>query len=189
MDNNKFGINLQLFADGEPAGAEAPTSGVTTPVEPAKDYKAEYERLALEVEKQKKLKDDYAKESANYKKQLADKMTDEEKSATARKELEEHYANLEKELNNLKLEKEVLGCGFTKEESDKLFESNFSVKAYSEILAKRIEENTKIVKATLIKETTLEKELGSGTATDQKSDFAKYEEEKAKNEVTGRVEL
>jgi len=171
-------------------GATTPTND--TPIPESKfDYESEYKKLQLELEKQKRLKDDYAKESAGYKKQLTEKMTEDEKNAQARKEFEDRMAQLEQENKTFKLEKGLLSEGFTADESNKLITSNFDGKVIMDIIKTRLEENTKSVKAGLIKATTPNDPVGNGTtnAPKGKSKFAIFQEEQEKANANKKVEL
>lgn len=187
-NNKKRFINIQLFAD-EPTGATTPEISTQ---DGGVNYEQEYKKLQLELEKQKKLKDEYAKESAGYKKQLADRMTDDEKNAQAQKEFEERMAQLESENKAYKLEKGLLSEGFTADECNKLISNNFDGKVIMDIIKARIEDNTKSVKAGLIKATTPADPLGNGTTSDpkgKKSAFALFQEEMEAQSKSGKVEL
>ena len=170
-------------------------AGATTPEISTQDggvnYEQEYKRLQLELEKQKKLKDDYAKESAGYKKQLTEKMTEDEKNAQARKEFEERMAQLEQENKTFKLERGLLAEGFTADECNKLINNNFDGKVIMDIIKTRLEENTKSVKAGLIKATTPTDPVGNGTtnAPKGKSKFALFQEEREKANSNKKVDL
>ena len=189
MKNNKERfINIQLFAD-EPTGATTPEISTQ---DGGVNYEQEYKRLQLELEKQKKLKDEYAKESAGYKKQLADRMTDDEKNVQAQKEFEEKMAQLESENKTYKLEKGLLSEGFTADECNKLISNNFEGKVIMEIIKARIEDNTKSIKAGLIKATTPADPVGNGTTSDpkgKKSGFALFQQEREEQSKNGKVEL
>ena len=184
MKNNKF--NLQLFAD-EPSGATTPQDNGTTPPTQSIDYESEYKKmvaerdaLKTEMEKQKGLKDKYATENAEYKKKELEKMSDEEKKAKELQDLIDSKTKIEAELQEMKLEKEIYAKGFTDDECAKLKKSGVSVSAiscFADILKARIEENTKNVKATLIKDTTPVEKLGKGTTENLLSDFAKFQKE------------
>ena len=185
MNKNKF--NLQLFAD-EQQGATTPTTdNGTTPPTQSIDYESEYKKmvaerdaLKTEMEKQKGLKDKYATENAEYKKKELEKMSDEEKKAKELQDLIDSKKKIETELQEMKLEKEIYAKGFTDDECAKLKKSGVSVNAiscFADILKARIEENTKNVKATLIKDTTPVEKLGKGTTENPLSDFAKFQKE------------
>lgn len=185
MNNKKF--NLQLFAD-EQQGATTPTTdNGGTPTSQSIDYESEYKKmvaerdaLKTEMEKQKGLKDKYATENAEYKKKELEKMSDEEKKAKELQDLIDSKTKIEAELQEMKLEKEIYAKGFTDDECAKLKKSGVSVNAiscFADILKARIEENTKNVKATLIKDTTPVEKLGKGTTENPLSDFAKFQKE------------
>ena len=184
--NELDAINLQFFADNE--GATTPTTdNGTTPPTQSIDYESEYKKmvaerdaLKTEMEKQKGLKDKYATENAEYKKKELEKMSDEEKKAKELQDLIDSKKKIETELQEMKLEKEIYAKGFTDDECAKLKKSGVSVNAiscFADILKARIEENTKNVKATLIKDTTPVEKLGKGTTENPLSDFAKFQKE------------
>lgn len=163
------------------------------------DYEKEFKALQ---DKYKVLNDNYLKKSdafdkvssevADFKRQQRDNMTEAQKQAEAQKELMESVKRLEAENLNYKREKEILANGFTAEECDKLMKGDMSISVFAEILKSRLEENTKSVQANLIKNSTPNAPLGNGTTTDPanaKSDFAKFQEAKAKADTFGIVEF
>lgn len=198
MKEKKF--NLQLFADEQP-GATTPTTqnNGTTPPNESIDYESEYKKmvaerdaLKTEMEKQKGLKDKYATENAEYKKKELEKMSDEEKKAKELQDLIDSKKKIETELQEMKLEKEIYAKGFTDAECDKLKKSGVPVGAiscFAEILKARIEENTKNVKATLIKDTTPNEKLGKGTTEPTMSDFAKFQKTEQAKTQSKKVEF
>ena len=166
-------------------------NGVQTPntqntQAPEKDYKHEYEKQLMEIEKLKNAISKTNSENAEYKKKELAKMSDDEKRAREYEELVEAKNKMEAEIRTMKLEKELLAEGFTVEESEKLITSNFAVKTIAEIVKAKVELAVKSAKAEGIKDTTPNSPLGNGTAKGtEKSDFAKYQETKQKtnNEV------
>ena len=77
MENNKKGfMNIQLFGD-EPTGATTPETQNTQP--PEKDYKHEYEKQLMEIEKLKNAISKTNSENAEYKRKELEKMSDDEK--------------------------------------------------------------------------------------------------------------
>lgn len=153
------------------------------------DYKSKYEQALLEIEKQKKVKDQYASENASYKKREAEKMTDEEKKAKDLQELIDSKNRIEAELKQMKLEKEVLENGFTKEECAKLIDGNFSVKDIADILKARIDANTKSIRAEILKSNTSAPMSNTTDGSNSKSDFAKHQEKVLSRNNTGEVKL
>ena len=181
--NNKF--NLQLFADDE-QGAKTPNDNGSTP--PPIDYESEYNKLLAErdsikadVDKYKKLKDQYASENAEYKKKEIAKMSDEEKKQKEFQELVDAKNKMEAELKTMKLEKDLLGNGFTSEESAKLIKANISIddmKVLSDIIKEKVDLAVKSAKAEGIKTSTPDSLMGNGTADGKsvKTGFQKYQE-------------
>lgn len=173
--------------------------GVVPTEEAAKtvDYEQEYKKAIAErdaaradAEKQKKLKDQYASESAAYKKKELEKMSDEEKKAKEYQEIVDANSKLEAQIKEYQTRDELLSNGFTKEECDTLMKGGLKIKDFAEIMTKRLEENTKSVKASMIKDTTPEAVLGSGIGSkprQEKSDFQKYQESKVR--ASNKVEL
>ena len=180
---NKMGaINYQLFADQE--GATTPTtnsdSQTQQPTTPSVDYEQEYKKQAMEIERLKNAISKTNSENAEYKRKELEKMSDEEKKAKELQDLIDSKTKIEAELQEMKLEKEIYAKGFTDDECAKLKKSGVSVSAiscFAEILKARIEENTKNVKASLIKDTTPVEKLGKGTTENPMSDFAKFQKE------------
>lgn len=163
------------------------------------DYEKEFKALQ---DKYNSLNDNYMKKSdafdkvssevADFKRQQRDNMSEAQKQAEAQKELMESVKRLEAENANFKREKEILANGFTAEECEKLMKGEMAVSVFAEILKARLEENTKSVQASLIKTTTPNAPLGNETTSDPgtaKSDFAKYQEAKAKADTSGIVEF
>jgi len=188
MENNekKGFINIQLFAENQ-EGAETPNNAGEPNAEQQIDYRAKYEEALLEIEKQKKVKDQYATENANYKKKEIEKMTDEEKKANELKELIDSKNKMEAELNQMRLEKDLLANGFTAEESEKLIKGNFAVKDIADIIKARLEASEKSIRAELIKNSTPTQPMGSGNTntTTQGS----YAEKLAKSQFEGSDKL
>ena len=187
MENNKIKkFNLQLFAEDGQEGAKG--SDV--------DYKAEYEKMVAErdsykaeAEKQKSIKDQYATENKKYKDKEKEQMSEEQKRQQEYQDLVEAKNKIETELQAIKLEKELLGEGFTSEESAELIKSNFSVKVLGKIVKAKIEEAVKSAEAELIKKTTPDSLVGDGTAKKDsgKTGFQKYQE--SKTQPKDKVEI
>lgn len=180
--NKLDAINLQFFADNE--GATTPTTNsdpqTQQPTTPSVDYEQEYKKQAMEIERLKNAISKTNSENAEYKRKELEKMSDEEKKAKELQDLIDSKTKIEAELQEMKLEKEIYAKGFTDDECAKLKKSGVSVSAiscFADILKARIEENTKNVKATLIKDTTPVEKLGKGTTENPLSDFAKFQKE------------
>ena len=180
--NELDAINLQFFADNE--GATTPTTNsdpqTQQPTTPSVDYEQEYKKQAMEIERLKNAISKTNSENAEYKRKELEKMSDEEKKAKELQDLIDSKTKIEAELQEMKLEKEIYAKGFTDDECAKLKKSGVSVSAiscFAEILKARIEENTKNVKATLIKDTTPVEKLGKGTTENPLSHFAKFQKE------------
>lgn len=147
--------------------------------QPQFDIESEYKKVLAErdsykaeAEKQKGLKDKYANENASYKKKELDKMSDDEKKAKELQDIMDENKLVKAELQQMKLEKEILASGFTAEECDKLMKGNMAVGVFAEILKARLEENTKSVKASLIKSSTPDAPLGNGSTADPNMSYA-----------------
>ena len=169
-------------------------NGVQTPdtqntQAPEKDYKHEYEKQLMEIEKLKNAISKTNSENAEYKKKELAKMSDDEKRAKEYEELVEAKNKMEAEIRTMKLEKELLSNGFNGEECQKLIKANISIDDISvltTIIKEKVDLAVKSAKAEGIKDTTPNSPLGNGTAKGtEKSDFAKYQETKTKtnNEV------
>lgn len=171
-------------------GASTPTGETQTPVE-EKNYKDEYQKAMAEVERLKNSISETNSENANFKRQLKEKMTDDEKKAEEQKEFLSRYEKLEADYKRMVLEKDLLSNGFTAEESQRLIEGNFAIKDLADIMKARVEANTKLVKATMIKDSTPDAPMGNGTTTNPntKSEFKVFQEAQNSKSVTGRVEL
>lgn len=160
------------------------------------DYEKEFKALQV---KYNSLNDNYMKKSdafdkvssevADFKRQQRDNMSEAQKQAEAQKELMESVKRLEAENANFKKEKEILANGFTTEECEKLMKGDMAVSVFAEILKTRLEENTKSVKANLIKESTPKEQIGDNSAANTESDFLKFQKEQQKKEIGGRVEF
>ena len=153
---------------------------------PEKDYKQEYEKQLLEIEKLRNAISKTNSENAEYKKKELAKMSDDEKEAKELQDLIDSNNTMKTELAQMKLEKECLANGFTAEESEKLIKGNFAVKDIAEIIKSKVDEAVKSAKAEMTKGSTSNGLLGKGTAEkgNEKSDFQKYQESKSKdNEI------
>lgn len=141
--------------------ATATTATATIPQEI--DYKALYEKATAEAEKQKGLKDQYAKENAEYKRKAQEAMTDDQKKAEAEAEREKVFNQMQEELAEIKLEKEILANGFTADESEKLKGLKIpqeAIKTIAEIITARLDKYASSLKANEIKETTPTQPMG-----------------------------
>lgn len=168
-------------------------NGVQTPdtqntQAPEKDYKHEYEKQLMEIEKLKNAISKTNSENAEYKKKELAKMSDDEKRAREYEELVEAKNKMEAEIRTMKLEKELLAEGFTVEESEKLITSNFAVKSIAEIVKSKVELAVKSAKAEGIKDTTPNSPLGKGTSDAQEKSAFQLRQE-SKNKTNNRVEL
>lgn len=178
MENNE-NKDVTTSADVTPAA-----QGTTV------DFEQECKKQALEIEKLKNAISRTNAENAEYKRKELDKMTDDEKKAKEYQDLVARSEQMAAELKMMKLEKEALENGFSKDETEKLIKGNFSLKDIAEIMNARITENTKSVTAGLMKQTTPTEPIGNTTTGGQKSnDFVAFQKKKEEKEVTGRVEL
>lgn len=159
---------------------------------PERDYKHEYEKQLMEIEKLKNAISKTNSENAEYKKKELAKMSDDEKKAKEYQDLVDSANQMKAELAQMKLEKDLLANGFTTEESEKLIKANISIgdmKVLTDIIKEKVELAVKSAKAELIKDTTPSSPLGNGTAKDsqEKTGFQKFQESqskhKAKNEI------
>lgn len=155
---------------------------------PEKDYKHEYEKQLMEIEKLKNAISKTNSENAEYKKKELAKMSDDEKKAKEHEELVNSANQMKEELAKMKLEKEFLANGFTTEETAKLIESSSSPKAIAEIIKAKVELAIKSAKAEAIKEGTTQQPMGNGTSSEGgKSPFQKFQE--SQKQKTNRVEI
>lgn len=179
-------------------------NGVQTPNELAGtqqnsvDYEKEFKAL---TEKYNSLNNDYIKksdaydkvssENADYKRKERDKLSDEQKKEQELQDLIDSKNKIEAELQQMRLEKDLLANGFTADESAKLIGGNFSVKDIAEILKTRLDAQEKSLKAELIKGTTPATPMGNGTTNGSKteSDFAIFQKKKAQKNTSGKVEF
>ena len=154
-----------------------------------KDYKQEYEKQLLEIEKLRNAISKTNSENAEYKKKELAKMSDDEKKAKELQDLIDSNNTMKTELAQMKLEKECLANGFTAEESEKLIKGNFAVKDIAEIIKSKVDEAVKSTKAEMTKGSTSNGLLGKGTAEkgNEQSDFQKRQESRQKQ--TNIVEL
>lgn len=191
MENNKEQgfINIQLLAE-DPQGASTPETQNTQA--PEKDYKHEYEKQLMEIEKLKNAISKTNSENAEYKKKELAKMTDDEKKAKEFQDLVDAKNQMEAEIKLMKLEKDLLANGFTSEESEKLIKANISIsdmKVLTDIIKEKVETAVKSAKAEGVKETTPSSPMGKGTTKDaqDKTDFQKFQESQESN--NNRVEI
>ena len=170
--------------------------GATTPETqntqaPEKDYKHEYEKQLMEIEKLKNAISKTNSENAEYKKKELAKMSDDEKRAREYEELVEAKNKMEAEIRTMKLEKDLLGNGFTSEESAKLIKANISIddiKVLTDIIKEKVDLAVKSAKAEGIKTGTPNSLMGNGTAKGEgKSAFQMYQE--SKTQPKDRVEI
>lgn len=172
-------------------GTTMPTNDTETQNTQTVNYEQEYRKQLLEIEKLKNAISKTNSENAEYKRKEAEKMTDEEKKAKELQELIDSKNKIEAELQTMKLEKDLLANGFSAEESAKLIRGNFSVKDIADIVKTRLEVQEKSLRAELIKDTTPSAPLGTGTTSGgkTKSDYALFQETKAKRSTSGKVEF
>ena len=153
-----------------------------------KDYKQEFEKQLLEIEKLKNAISKTNSENAEYKKRELAKMTDDEKKAKEYQDLMNSAEQMRAELEAMKLEKEFLKNGFTAEETTKLIEGKSAPSVIAEIVKAKVDLAIKSVKAELIKEGTTQQPMGNGTTSkDSKTGFQKFQE--SNQESTKIVEL
>ena len=168
--------------------------GATTPdtqntQAPEKDYKHEYEKQLMEIEKLKNAISKTNSENAEYKKKELAKMSDDEKKAREYEELVNSNNALAEELRAIKLEREFLGEGFTVEEYAELSKEKFSAKSIATLLKLKVDEAVKSAKAEFIKGSTPDTPMGKGTTKDaqDKTGFQKFQE--SQKQKTNRVEI
>lgn len=171
--------------------SSATTSTESTQI-PEKDYKNEYEKQLLEIEKLKNAISKTNSENAEYKRKELEKMTDDEKKAKEYQELIESNKKLEAKLREIETQNSLISAGFTKEEGDELLKANFSmsdVSVLSNIIKNKIEDAVKSAKAEGIKTSTPPSPMGKGTTKDaqDKTGFQKFQE--SQKQKTNRVEI
>lgn len=160
--------------------------GATTPdtqntQTPEKDYKHEYEKQLMEIEKLKNAISKTNSENAEYKKKELAKMSDDEKKAREYEELVKANNEMAEKIKAMELKSEFLDEGFTAEEFGKLSEEKFSAKSIATLLKSKVDEAVKSAKAEFIKGSTPDTPMGKGTADGkQESDFQKHQKEKQK---------
>lgn len=178
MDNNENGVQI-------------PNEGADTQ-QKSVDYEKEFKAL---TEKYNSLNNDYMKksdaydkvssENADYKRKERDKMSDEEKKAKELQDLIDSKNKMEAELQEIKLEREFFGNGFTTEESAKLKAYKIpieAVKAFAEIVKTRVEDAIKSVRAESIKDGTKLPMSDTTSEGKTKSNFQLRQESKKKTE-------
>lgn len=136
---------------------------------------AERDEALKEVSKQKSMKDKYASENAEYKRKAEENSTADEKKAKDFDDLVQSNEKMRAELEQMKLEKELLANGFSADESNKLIEGKFAVKDIAEIIKNRVEQAVKSANAESTKNSTARSLVGNGTAN-EKSLFQQYQE-------------
>lgn len=136
---------------------------------------AERDEALKEVSKQKSMKDKYASENAEYKRKAEESLTADEKKAKDFDDLVQSNEKMRAELEQMKLEKELLANGFSADESNKLIEGKFAVKDIAEIIKNRVEQAVKSANAESTKNSTARSLVGNGTAN-EKSLFQQYQE-------------
>lgn len=174
-------------------------NGVTTPdtqntQAPAKDYKHEYEKQLMEIEKLKNAISKTNSENAEYKKKELAKMTDDEKKAKEFQDLVDAKNQMEAEIKQMKLEKDLLANGFTTEECDKLIKANISIgdmKVLTDIIKEKVENAVKSAKAELIKNTTPSSPLGNGTQdnSQEMNGFQKFQKSQSQNKIKSEIKF
>lgn len=154
--------------------------GATTPETqntqvPEKDYKHEYEKQLMEIEKLKNAISKTNSENAEYKKKEIAKMSDDEKKAKELQDLIDSKNQMEAEIRIMKLERDLLSNGFSAEESEKLISANFSisdVKILTEIIKNKVDLAVKSAKAEAIKETTPATPMGNPISSGGSESYA-----------------
>lgn len=140
---------------------------------------AERDEALKEVSKQKSIKDKYASENAEYKRKAEENLTADEKKQKDFDDLVQSNEKMRVELQQMKLEKDLLANGFSAEESSKLINGNFAVKDIAEIVKNRVEQAVKSANAEATKNSTARSLVGNGTAN-EKSLFQQYQEKTLK---------
>lgn len=157
---------------------------------PEMDYKHEYEKQRMEIEKLKNAISKTNSENAEYKKKELAKMTDDEKKAKEYEELVNSANQMKAELEAMKLEKEFLSSGFTAEETTKLIQEKSSPKVIAEIIKNKVEIAVKSAMAEKIKEGTTQQPMGKGTTSEsEKSAFQKFQEQNKQNKVKKEIKF
>lgn len=177
--------------NNENIGATTPETQNTQP--PEKDYKHEYEKQLLEIEKLKNAISKTNSENAEYKKKEIAKMSDDEKKAKELQDLIDSKNQMEAEIRMMKLERDLLSNGFSAEESEKLISANISisdVKILTEIIKNKVDLAVKSAKAEAIKENTPTAPMGKGTADGkEQTAFQKFQEEKNQNKPKNEIKF
>ena len=172
MENNKKGwMNIQLFGDSE--DAETSQNGESqAPAQQSVNYEEEYKKQAAEIVKLKAAISKNNSDIAEYKKKAQAQMSEEDKKAAAMQEILDAKTALEAKIKEYETRDELLSNGFTKDECDTLMKGGLSIKDFAAIMSKRIEENSKSIKAGLIKETTPSMPMGSGNTNNEPQSYA-----------------
>jgi hypothetical protein len=169
--------------NNENIGATTPDTQNTQTAE--KDYKHEYEKQLLEIEKLKNAISKTNSENAEYKKKELAKMTDDEKKAKEYQDLVDSANQMKAELEQMKLEKSLLANGFTTEESEKLIKANISIsdmKVLTDIIKEKVEIAVKSARAEMIKDSTPSSPMGNGNADGKReTPFQIFQKEKNQN--------
>ncbi len=146
---------------------------------PEKDYKQEYEKQLLEIEKLKNAISKTNSENAEYKRKAEAQMSEEEKKAKEWKDLLAQNEEMNAKLAQMQLEKDLLSNGFTAEESKKLIDGKFAVKDIASIIKERVDMAVKSAKAEFTKNSTAQSLMGNGSADkNTKSAFQVFQESK-----------
>ena len=173
--------------NNENVGATTPETQNTQA--PEKDYKHEYEKQLMEIEKLKNAISKTNSENAEYKKKELAKMSDDEKKAREYEELVKANNEMAEKIKSMELKNEFLNEGFTAEEFGKLLEEKFSAKSIATLMKNKVEEAVKSAKAEFIKGSTPDTPMGKGTTNNaqDKTDFQKFQE--SQKQKTNRVEI
>lgn len=159
--------------NNENIGASTPEAENTQA--PEKDYKHEYEKQLMEIEKLKNAISKTNSENAEYKRKELEKMTDDEKKAKEYQDLIESNQKLEARLREIETQNSLIGAGFTKEESAELLKANFSmsdVNVLANIIKAKVELAEKSAKAEMIKDTTPSSPMGNSNGKSQELSYA-----------------
>ena len=162
-----------VMENNENIGASTPEAENTQA--PEKDYKHEYEKQLMEIEKLKNAISKTNSENAEYKRKELEKMTDDEKKAKEYQDLIESNQKLEARLREIETQNSLIGAGFTKEESAELLKANFSmsdVNVLANIIKAKVELAEKSAKAEMIKDTTPSSPMGNSNGKSQELSYA-----------------
>lgn len=136
------------------------------------NYKQEYERQLLEIEKLRSAISKVNSENAEYKRKADAQMSEEEKKAKELQDLVTQNEEMNARIAQMQLEKDLLANGFTAEEIKKLIDGKFTPKDIAEIIKKRVDEAVKSTKAEFTKTSTPQSLMGNSVLTLNEHPFA-----------------